>query len=97
MVYLVNFQDVPRYNLGRIDLNQATVPDDQSLESQCFLQFLHNGACLVLLNKPNNCVDGEKGANNAKVNPISETSSQDRSSLWLEENEWVRIMAIIST
>lgn len=40
--YLVNVQDVSGYNLGRIDLNHITIPDDESLQRQRFLQFLHN-------------------------------------------------------
>lgn len=69
-LYLVDFQDIPRDNLRRVDFDNVSIPDQNCLQGQCFLQFLHDGASLELLNKPDAGVEDEECANDAKVDPV---------------------------
>lgn len=79
--HLLNLQDISRNDLRRPNFPQSTAPEDNSLESKGFLEFVDNRTGLEFLNKTDAGIQQEQSADDTEVNPILETSSQNGGSL----------------
>lgn len=78
---LLNLEDITGNDLGGFDFEQATVTEDDSLQSESLLQFVDNGTSLEFLNESDSSVKQEQRANDTEINPVLKTSSQDGGSL----------------
>lgn len=79
--YFLNLQDITRNDLGGLNLLEGAVTEDNSLESESFLQFVDDGTGLVFLDETNTGVEQQESANDTEIDPVLETGSQNSSSL----------------
>lgn len=72
-----DLENVTGDDFGGFDFLELAVTEDGGLESERLLQFLDNGAGLVLLDEADGGVEQEQGANDTEIDPILKTGSKD--------------------
>lgn len=74
--YLFDLQNVARNDIWSFDLEKTTITENDSLEGESLLQFVDDRASLELLDKTDSSVQQKQGADDPKIDPILETSSE---------------------
>lgn len=74
--------NITRDYLLSIDLGQISIASDIGLERQSLLEAFDDIAGMKLLSEANNCVEQQKAADDAEVNPVLQTSSQKSRALF---------------
>ena len=76
-----DLNDITGDDFGSLDLNQSSVSETDSLESEGLFQFFDNGTGLEFLDETDSSVEEQKSADDTKVYPILKTSSKNSGSL----------------
>jgi hypothetical protein len=63
-------EDITRNDLRSFNLEETTITENNSLQSESLLQFVDNGTGLEFLDETNCGVKKEQSANNAEIYPI---------------------------
>ena len=74
-------QDVTGNDLWGLNLDELTITENSSLESESLLQFGNDRAGLIFLNETDSGVKQQQSANDTEVDPVLKTSSKNGCSL----------------
>ena len=79
--YFLDLKDITRYDIRRFNLEKTAVSENDGLQSESLFQFIDDRPGLEFLDKTDSCVKQQQRANDTKIDPIFETSSQNGGSL----------------
>jgi hypothetical protein len=79
--HLLNLKDITGNDLRGINLEETTVTEHNSLESERLLELVDNGTSLEFLDETDRRVKQQKRADDTEIDPVLETRSKNGSSL----------------
>lgn len=79
--HLLNLEDITGNDIRGVDLEETTVTENNSLESERLLELVDNGTGLVFLDETDSRVKQQKRADDTEIDPVLETRSKHGSSL----------------